>query len=297
MSTKSAESWLAARGFVSGTGGPGMISVGWYDHGGGPNDGHMAMTLSDGTSAEAGGSHSSFLVGAGAQGANSPQFDHHMYLPTLFGEGAAGSSSVPNASGAGGGGGGAGGGGLSDNPMMALQQLAGQQQQLDAQKGEQIRKILPDFGQLADIGIGGLKETLLPPGFSDPTQWKSTKSIGALLQYIGGISGDPTANGILGAVGQGITGNGSGAYQSILGAIPQPYGTLAPEQFPNAAPGVGVGAPPGPLPGAPSPGDPFGGGNINIQNFNEPVQGLMDKKGWQDKIDSIPHLASQRNVF
>ena len=96
MSTKTAASWLAARGFISGSGGPGQISVGWYDHGPNPNDGHMAMTLSNGQPAESGGSHGNFLVGAGAKGANSPQFDHHMYLPTLFGEGAAGSSSVPS---------------------------------------------------------------------------------------------------------------------------------------------------------------------------------------------------------
>lgn len=80
MSTKTAEAWLAARGFKPGTGGPGDISVGWYDHGPGENDGHMAMTLSDGTNAEAGGKNSVFTVGAGASGANSPQFDRHMFL-------------------------------------------------------------------------------------------------------------------------------------------------------------------------------------------------------------------------
>lgn len=80
MTTKTARSWLAARGFVDGLGGPGQISVGWYDHGGGPNDGHMAMTLSDGRHAESGGSHNAFLIGAGASGADSAQFDHHMHL-------------------------------------------------------------------------------------------------------------------------------------------------------------------------------------------------------------------------
>ncbi|GFG74651.1 hypothetical protein MBOT_20160 [Mycobacterium botniense] len=72
--------WLASLGFRPGIGGPGTISVGWYDHGGG-NAGHAAMTLSDGENAEAGGSHGNFVVGAGAAGANSPQFDHHMFLP------------------------------------------------------------------------------------------------------------------------------------------------------------------------------------------------------------------------
>jgi phage-related minor tail protein len=93
MSTKNAAEWLAARGFVAGAGGPGQVSVGWYDHGPNPNDGHMAMTLSNGQNAEAGGSSGPFTVGS-STGANSPKFDHHMYLPTVWGEGPAGSGSA-----------------------------------------------------------------------------------------------------------------------------------------------------------------------------------------------------------
>jgi phage-related minor tail protein len=106
MTTKNAAQWLAAHGFQAGRGGPGQISVGWYDHGPGSNDGHMAMTLSDGTNAEAGGKNGVFTIGPAASGADSPQFDQHMFLPTLFGEGSAGFSSA-----GGSGGGGAGGGG------------------------------------------------------------------------------------------------------------------------------------------------------------------------------------------
>ncbi|ORA62246.1 hypothetical protein EJ571_20735 [Mycobacteroides franklinii] len=109
MTTKNAEQWLAARGFQRGMGGPGTITVGWYDHGPNPNDGHMALTLSDGTPAESGGSHGDFRVGAGAAGADSPQFDQHMYLPNLYGEGLGGSGGG-GATLFGGGGGGAGGG-------------------------------------------------------------------------------------------------------------------------------------------------------------------------------------------
>jgi hypothetical protein len=93
MSTKTAKEWLSARGFVEGTGGPGTIRVGWYDHGPNPNDGHMAMTLSDGRNAESGGSSGPFTIGGKAAGADSSQFDQHMYLPTVYGEGPAGSSS------------------------------------------------------------------------------------------------------------------------------------------------------------------------------------------------------------
>jgi TP901 family phage tail tape measure protein len=87
--TQNMGEWLSARGFVSGTGGPGTISVGWYNHGSSPNDGHTAMTLSNGENAESGGSHGNFLIGGGV-GASSSQFDHHMYLPNLYGEGMGG---------------------------------------------------------------------------------------------------------------------------------------------------------------------------------------------------------------
>lgn len=108
--TKNMGQWLEALGFQPGIGGPGSISVGWYDHGGGPNSGHAAMTLSNGENAESGGSHGNFIVGSGAAGASSSQFDHHMFLPTLYGEGPGGG--MPGFGGMGGGfGGGAFGGG------------------------------------------------------------------------------------------------------------------------------------------------------------------------------------------
>ncbi|BCP00693.1 hypothetical protein MINTM018_34620 [Mycobacterium intracellulare] len=113
--TQNMGQWLAQLGFQNGIGGPGSISVGWYNHGSGANDGHAAMTLSDGENAESGGSHGNFIVGAGAAGASSSQFDHHMFLPTLYGEGSA--TGMPGGYGAGmggmfgGGGGGFGGGG------------------------------------------------------------------------------------------------------------------------------------------------------------------------------------------
>jgi TP901 family phage tail tape measure protein len=110
--TQNMGQWLASLGFHQGVGGPGTISVGWYNHGSSPNSGHTAMTLSDGENAESGGSHGNFLVGAGAAGASSSQFDHHMFLPNLFGEGSGGG--MPGSYGGGGGfGGGAFGGGSS----------------------------------------------------------------------------------------------------------------------------------------------------------------------------------------
>jgi resuscitation-promoting factor RpfA len=81
MSTQTAPQWLGSRGFVMGDGPPGTLRVGWYNHGSAPNDGHMAITLPDGTHAESGGSHGAFELGGSAAGAEDSRFDHHAYLP------------------------------------------------------------------------------------------------------------------------------------------------------------------------------------------------------------------------
>ena len=81
MSTQTAPQWLGSRGFVMGDGPPGTLRVGWYNHGAAPNDGHMAITLPDGTHAESGGSHGTFELGGSAAGADDSEFDHHTYLP------------------------------------------------------------------------------------------------------------------------------------------------------------------------------------------------------------------------
>jgi hypothetical protein len=110
--TQNMGGWLAQRGFVEGLGPAGTLSVGWYNHGSGTNQGHAAMTLSDGENAEAGGSHGNFVIGSGAAGAASSEFDQHMYLPQLYGEGQGGSGGGFGGMGGFGGGGfgGAGGG-------------------------------------------------------------------------------------------------------------------------------------------------------------------------------------------
>lgn len=81
MTTITAPQWLTSKGFILGQGPPGTLRVGWYNHGPNPQDGHMAVTLPDGTHAEAGGSHPNFTLGAGAAGAESSEFEQHAYLP------------------------------------------------------------------------------------------------------------------------------------------------------------------------------------------------------------------------
>ncbi|ORA24889.1 phage tail tape measure protein [Mycobacterium aquaticum] len=92
MTTKNAGEWLSKLGFREGIGGPGAMTVGWYDRGPAPNDGHMAMTLTNGQHAEAGGSNGVFTIGSDAKGGDDSGFDKHMFLPleNLYAEGASG---------------------------------------------------------------------------------------------------------------------------------------------------------------------------------------------------------------
>lgn len=176
--TKNMGQWLSQLGFKPGVGGKGMISVGWYDHGGGPNDGHAAITLSDGQNAEAGGANSKFTIGGGAAGAANPEFDHQMFLPTLFGQGA--STGMPGTPGAGGGappgggilGSGSGAGGAGD----VLGQLLGG----------------GGGGSLSDIGHQFMQDTLgLGSLFPDPTSDPLVQSGMAMMQAMLGMASQP----------------------------------------------------------------------------------------------------------
>lgn len=79
FSTVNEGQWLFSHGFEPGLGGPNDFNIGWYDHGGG-NAGHTAATLPGGIHAESGGSHGSFALGAGAAGAEDPEFTQHAHL-------------------------------------------------------------------------------------------------------------------------------------------------------------------------------------------------------------------------
>lgn len=106
------ESDFEALGFKRGTM-RGAFNIGVHRGGGGQLS-HMAGTLPNGINVESGGAHNSTLYGAGAAGADDPQFELHYYLPV--GGGDPGGSGVGGAlAGVGGGAGSgvAGGGGGS----------------------------------------------------------------------------------------------------------------------------------------------------------------------------------------
>ncbi|WP_330253143.1 phage tail tape measure protein [Nocardia sp. NBC_00565] len=109
MATASEGGWLAAKGALSGLGGSGDISVGWYN--GGPGGGHTAMTLGDGTNVESNGTDG--VIIGGPVGANDPMFTNRMHIPAalLRGGDLGGGSATGGGAGGLGGSGALGGGG------------------------------------------------------------------------------------------------------------------------------------------------------------------------------------------
>lgn len=239
MTTKNAQAWLSARGFQAGIGGRGAITVGWYDRGPNPNDGHMAMTLSDGENAESGGRNSVFTIGAGAKGGGDSGFDHHMFLALASGQGPAtgsaadalkaGSAAVTNPDGGLGGQGaptGGGGGvgvpsslsGLATLPFDALTS-AGQ-----ANSGPGHRDPAAYFPEAASAAIGGQIGSLLGvAGIGDTPGW-----LKGISQFASGIGvSDKSGNSLFG--GGNIFGQGSAVPLSAAPiAAMTPAGTGAP---------------------------------------------------------------------
>ena len=232
MSTKTAQAWLAARGFVNGLGGPGQISVGWYDHGPNPNDGHMAMTLSDGRHAESGGSHGAFLVGAGAAGADSPQFDHHMYLPNVYGQGPADASASPFAGGSAVAA--ALGAGSAPEGTDAAETPAG-----DGKGGFTLPTSLSGLATLGIDNITGAAQAKSGPGHRDPLGYFGTafsKALGGQISSFAGVAGvnetPAWAQGLSSAVdwAQSNFGEGPGSSAAPISATSTMTGTPPPDE-------------------------------------------------------------------
>ncbi|AID58832.1 tape measure protein [Mycobacterium phage Gaia] len=129
-------------------------------------------------------------------------------------------------------------------------------------------KITDGIAELANLGVEGLKESFLPEGWSDPTQWGLLQAGGGLLKFLGGLSPDPAVQALTGGFGAALTGDAGGVVNAISGALfPQqqegqypgpvdlqpgalPGGTANPAGFTPDGQHAGSGATPGPqLPG------------------------------------------------
>lgn len=181
-------------------------------------------------------------------------------------------------------------------------------------------------GQLVDLAKGGIKETFLPPGFSDPESWGITKMLSGLLGFGGGVlgglgekNGDPglkTAGAILGAGGQiagGSTGDGVASLISLIPALSgassvAPGGDNAQIVGENTAhPGTGaLPGPESPMSANPDPtGGGGGGGTTTVDNsthiaeggqINQDATQVMEAAKRQQVAQQTPQLGTRRFV-
>jgi hypothetical protein len=204
FSTVTEEQWLLSHGFQMGMGPPGSLRIGWTPLPG--MEGHTAATLPGGEHAEMGGAHGGFVLGAGAAGAESPQFSMHAYLPMAGGRGGA-----PL--------------GTQKDPIYTSSAEEGEGKGGADQYGQQL-------GQ--SIVSGMFQELGFPDVFGKPfTQWGAWKMGMAGLNYGMGL-----AQMMGGPAGGGAAGGGFGGFHgvpSIVGMAAQ-----AASQRPGAQP---LGAP------------------------------------------------------
>lgn len=170
---------------------------------------------------------------------------------------------------------GSGSGSDSNNPYMKL--------------FEAVKEILPDFGEMAQIGVDALRENL-PPGFSDPTQWGITQIGSGLLKFFGGLVGGIPGMGPLGSIlsgiGSGISGDASGAVGSFMELLPEPFGNFnlgSPGDAPTGLLPAEHGASPGVTPG---PGNALSAADPAAQNSAQQPQ----------NIDNSIHIAEGGTV-
>lgn len=101
----------------------------------------------------------------------------------------------------------------------------------------------PDFGQLADIGMKGITESFLPPGFINPFDTGLAKAGSGLLKFLGGMFSGPgqlqgTPLGpVLTMLGGAVGGSPGAGLSNLISFIQHPAGTLQ-SGSPGNAPGV-----------------------------------------------------------
>lgn len=183
--------------------------------------------------------------------------------------------------------------GSADNPYTAILQA--------------IKQLLPDIAGLAQIGMTGLKETFLPPGFSDPQQWGLLRAGSGIIQWLGGLIGGfpgmQAVGALVGGAGSAIGGDASGAAQSFMSVLPAPFGNGGQLVGQNAANqgGVAPGLPGGPL--VPDPAGAREAGAVNVDNsvhvaeggqINENATAVLERVGRNQQALQTPQLGTRR---
>jgi len=156
-------------------------------------------------------------------------------------------------------------------------------------------KIFDGFGELAQVGVDGLMESFLPPGFSDPTEWGLPKMAGGIMNFIGGLMPEGPGRAIFGMLGAGVTGDAAGA-ASALGGLFRP-------QDSNILTGVDSTDMGGAFTGAPAPHMAMAGaGGTSVDNsvtinnapYQDSTQQVMQNVQGRQMAKQRGHLGTKR---
>ena len=146
----------------------------------------------------------------------------------------------------------------------------------DQTLGEFVQSNMPDIAGLSGIAMGGLKETFMPPEFSDPTSWGLTQAAGGVMQFLGGVSGglgNPHAAAALSMGSSALGGDGGGMGTSLMSILPYPFGTLKPAEDASVMPGVDAAGNQVHMPAGSVPGQPIAPGGVVNNDYSVNVSG------------------------
>lgn len=156
-------------------------------------------------------------------------------------------------------------------------------------------KIIDGFSELGQAAMDGAVEGLLPPGFSNPFEWGILKAGGGLMKWIGGLTGDPVANAVLGTIGSGMTGDVQGAGSAIAGLF-------NPQQMLSGVAGDDMGG--AFTDGMIDPGAGVPGGGATVDNsvtvnnapYQDSTQKVMDAAAGRQMAGQRRYMGTQRIV-
>ena len=186
---------------------------------------------------------------------------------------------------------------LRNTPIADDQMLGGAAGSGGGRSGgsDPFSKIFEGFGELAQLGVDGLVESFLPPGFENPMEWGAVKMLGGALNFASSLMPDPIARGILGAVGAGVQGDASGAagaLGSMMSDLFRPPESEINPNDPASFNGVGYGDMGGAFDQG-APGLDIAGGGVD-QSVNTYFTGPVDYQAVQAQQTASMNMQLRR---
>ena len=163
--------------------------------------------------------------------------------------------------------------------------------------GNPFSEITSGIGTLADLGISGMKESLLPPGFSDPSTWPMLKSAGGLMGFLSGLFPQGSLpNALLGAGAGAFNMSGSGVADS-LGSLFSPQAYAPSNVLPQGAGVPGLNLPH--MPGGAAEGVPVmpgPGGTVNDNRIQVTGDTTNLTKNTMDHVQAKQAPIARKNL-